>query len=210
MKKFTVLVCSLFLLFGFAGCSKNNEPGDYNTDQSVDVTDESKILLAYFSRAGENYNVGYIEKGNTEYIADYISEYLDVDYTYKIERTTPYPDSYEECKTIATQEQRDNARPAIIGNVEDMDSYDIIFLGYPIWYSTMPMCVFTFLESYDFSGKTIIPFSTHEGSGWGSSKTDLRKELPNSKILDGYSCRGASAKNNKQDVTTWLDSLGLK
>ena len=110
-----------------------------------------------FSRTGENYDVGVIEKGNTMIVAEDIQEYLGAD-LFEIVPEVPYPDAYDEMTALAQQEQADDARPAILDNIESIDSYDTIFLGYPIWWGNIPNIVLTFLESQDFSGKTIYPF----------------------------------------------------
>ena len=125
---------------------------------------DNHILIAYFSHTGENYNVGVIEKGNTHIVADMIAEETGGD-LFEIATVNPYPDTYEECTEVAMQEQRENARPELTAQVENMEQYDTVYLGYPIWWGELPMAVYTFLESYDFSGKTIVPFCTHEGSG---------------------------------------------
>lgn len=122
--------------------------------QQMEETDmnETSILIAYFSRTGENYGVGYIEKGNTNIIADMIAEQTGGD-LFEIRTENPYPDAYDECTEVARQEQRENARPELVEMIEDIDQYDVVFLGYPNWWGDMPMAVYTFLESYDFSGK---------------------------------------------------------
>ena len=168
----------------------------------------SKALVAFFSRAGENYGVGTVEKGNTQYIAEFIAGKTGAE-LFKIETVTPYPNGYDETTAIARQEQADNARPALSAHVENMDQYDIIFLGYPIWYGDMPMAMNTFLEEYDFSGKTIIPFSTHAGSGFGSSISTITRLCPNAVLLDGFSVAGTRASSSQSAVNNWLDGLAL-
>lgn len=184
-----------------------------NAQQTEDSdADSTTILVAYFSRTGENYNVGYIEKGNTHIVADMIAEQTGGD-TFEISTITPYPDDYDECTDIARQEQSENARPELSASVENMEEYDTIFLGYPIWWSDMPMAVYTFLESYDFSGKTIIPFSTHEGSGLASTESSIAEICPDSEIFEGLSIRGTVAQNSQDEaetaVTDWLEEIGF-
>jgi flavodoxin len=128
---------------------------------------EEKCLIAYYSREGNNYVSGSIVNlpiGNTEVIAKMIQEMTEGD-LFRIDTVNSYPEDYTETTEVAKKELDDNARPELSNNVKNMDSYNVIFLGYPIWWRTMPMALFTFLEEYDFSGKTIIPFCTHEGSG---------------------------------------------
>lgn len=170
--------------------------------------ENGKALIAFFSRAGENYGVGTVEKGNTQYIAEFIAEETGAE-LFKIETVTPYPIGYDETTVIARQEQADNVRPALSTHVENMDQYDIIFLGYPIWYGDMPMAMNTFLEEYDFSGKTIIPFSTHAGSSFGSSISTISRLCPDATLLDGFSVAGTQAAASQSAVNDWLNGLEM-
>ena len=133
-----------------------------------------KSLIAYFSRKENNYVGGSIVNlpiGNTEVIAKKIQGLTGSD-LFQIQTVQPYPADYTETTRVAQDELSGNARPELTEMVADMDSYEVIYLGYPNWWGTMPMAVFTFLDSYDFSGKTIVPYCTHEGSGLGSSERD--------------------------------------
>ncbi|MEW5920756.1 MAG: flavodoxin [Bacillota bacterium] len=171
----------------------------------------SKSLIAYFSRKGNNYVAGSIVNlpvGNTEIIAKKIQEFTDSD-IFEIKTVKSYPEDYTETTNVAQEEKRKNARPQLTEKVDNMDSYDVIFLGYPNWWGTMPMAVFTFLESYDFSGKTIISFCTHEGSGMGSSERDIKKLCPNAKVLPGLAIRGGSVDRANKDVANWLKKFEL-
>lgn len=218
-KKITTAFMALCLCFLTAcGSGEPASAPNVNSDEKsavqekLDSGDSAKALVAYFSRADENYNVGTISKGNTQIIAEYIAEQIGAD-SYHIETVTPYPADYDDCKNRASQEKSDNARPEIIGNVENMDSYDIVFLGYPIWWGDMPMAVYTFMESYDFSGKVIIPFNTHEGSGSSGTETKIKNALPDSQVLTGLVMQGATAQKFNSDtqdtVRSWLDDLGF-
>jgi flavodoxin len=171
----------------------------------------SKSLIAYFSRKGNNYVGGSIVNlpiGNTEVIAKKIQELTGSD-TFEIKTIKSYPEDYTETTNVAKEELSNNFRPELTEIVDDMDSYDVIYIGYPNWYGTMPMAVFTFLESYDFSGKTIIPYCTHEGSGLGQSVRDMKKLCPNSRVLDGLAIKGGSVNRNQNDVSAWLHKLGI-
>jgi flavodoxin len=158
---------------------------------------EKKILVAYFSWSG-----------NTRTIAEQIQKTIGGS-LFEIKTATPYTADYDTLVDQAQLEQRDNARPVLAARVSDMDSYDTIFLGYPNWWGTLPMALFTFLESYDFSGKTIIPFCTHEGSGLGRSVSDIKKLCPQATVRDGLAIRGGSVKSAGNDVTVWLRGLGI-
>jgi len=124
---------------------------------------------------------------------------------FKIEPVVPYPDKYDECTGVAKKEQRENARPAVKTPKADIDKYDVICIGYPIWWGTMPQIMLTFLEAYDFSGKTIIPFCTHEGSRFGGSVNDLKKKWTQSKYLDGLAVRGSDVRKAQNEVNAWID-----
>ena len=166
-----------------------------------------KILIAYFSRTGENYSVGVISKGNTAIVAELIAEQTGGD-LFEIVPVVPYPTGYEEMKVVSTQEKDSNARPEIANAVENWDDYDVVFLGYPIWYGDMPMIVYNFLESYDFSGKTVIPFNTHEGSGQSGTQSRIEATIPAAEVLNGLAIRGATAQNDtaaaKSAVESWI------
>lgn len=166
----------------------------------------SKSLSVYFSRKGNNYVGGSIVNlpiGNTEVIARKIQALTGSD-LFQIQTVNAYPEDYTEATRVAQDELSGNARPELAGKVGDMDSYDVIYIGYPNWWGTMPMAVFTFLDAYDFSGKTIVPFCTHEGSGMGSSERDIRKLCPKAKVLSGLAIKGGSVDSADKDLANWL------
>ena len=170
-----------------------------------------KTLVAYFSRAGNNYVGGTIVNlpvGNTEVIAKMIHEVTGGD-LFHIEAVKPYPEDYTETTDVAKEELRARARPKLTGRVESMASYDRIILGYPNWWGTMPMPVYTFLEEYNLAGKTLVPFCTHEGSGLGHSVADIRKTCPRSTVRDGLAIRGGEVTNAKDEVARWLRETGM-
>ena len=169
-------------------------------------------LVTYFSHAGENYNVGVIEEGNTAKLAKVIAEQTGAD-LFEIVPVVDYPQSYDECLEVATAEQREGARPEYMGDVENWDQYDTIFIGYPIWWGEIPNIVYTFMENLDFAGKTVIPFNTHEGSGHSHSQRDIENALPDATVLQGLAVRGATAQNDAdataKAVSDWLSGLGM-
>lgn len=174
------------------------------------VTDK-KCLIAYFSRKGQNYVNGRIvdlKIGNTEVVGKMIQKITGGD-MFHIESVTAYPEDYTETTEVAKNELRAKARPSLIGQVENMKGYDVIFLGYPNWWGTMPMPVYTFLESYDFSGKKIVPFCTHEGSGMGHSEKDIAKACPKASVLEGIAIHGTSAASAESDVSSWVHRLSI-
>ncbi len=218
MKKILSFALTALLLFSLAACSSGQknpaqDSGETNSQQQIEsAAADNGILVAYFSRTGENYNVGNIEKGNTSVVADIITEKTGAD-LFEIVPVNPYPDNYEECVEKANREKDENARPQISSSVENMDSYNTVFIGYPIWCGDMPMVVYTFLESYDFSGKTVIPFSTNEGSGLADTVQSISEICAGAKVLDGFSIQGETAQNNRteteQGVTEWLEKIGV-
>ncbi len=171
----------------------------------------AKTLIAFFSRADENYFGGsmrYIEVGNTEVVVGKIRELIDAD-VYKIEMAKPYSKAYMTCIEEAKADLRAKARPELVSVPESIDAYDTIILAYPNYWGTMPMAVFTFLEKFDFSGKTILPLCTNEGSGMGNSERDIAKACPGAGIAKGLSISGSSAAGSKPQAEKWLKSNGL-
>ena len=170
------------------------------------------VLVTYFSRAGENYNVGVVEEGNTAKLAKVIAEQTGAD-LFEIVPVVDYPQSYDECLEVATAEQREEARPEYVSDVENWEQYDTIFIGYPIWWGEIPNIVYTFMENHDFAGKTVIPFNTHEGSGQSHSQRDIENTLPDATVLQGLAVRGATAQNDAdataKAVSDWLSGLGM-
>ena len=166
----------------------------------------SKSLVLYFSRAGNNYSnegIKNLEIGNTEVIANYIKEFTDAD-LFKMDPLKDYPEDYMKCTEEAQEELKDDARPELKEYIEDISEYDLIYIGFPNWWSTMPMPVWTQLEKLDFSGKTIKPFVTHEGSGFGRSLNDLKKLCPGADIADGLSIQGSFVSSSKEKVKNWV------
>ena len=171
----------------------------------------SKSLSVYYSRKGNNYVGGSIVNlsiGNTEVVAKKIQGLTGSD-LFQIQTVKAYPEDYTETARVAQDELSGNARPELAEMVADMDSYDVIYLGYPNWWGTMPMAVFTFLDSYDFTGKTIVPYSTHEGSGLGSSERDIKKLCPKATVLPGMAIKGGTVGRAYKDVANWLRKLCL-
>lgn len=166
----------------------------------------SKKLIAFYSRADENYVSGMLKMldvGNTEVAAGIIKKLTDAD-MFQIEQVHPYSKDYNECIAQAQSDQKRDARPELKVYPDSIDDYDTIYLGYPNYWSTMPMAVFTFLEHFDFSGKTIKPFCTHEGSGMGSSERDIKRLCPNAKVEKGIAIYGSSVNRSKGDIERWI------
>ncbi len=172
----------------------------------------SKILIAYFSHAGQNYSHGGIKNlkvGNTEVVAKKLHAMLDSDLFY-IDTVSKYPDDHMKKIAIAKREFEQNARPELTAKVENMGDYDTVILAFPNWWTTMPMALFTFLESYDFSGKTICPLITHGGSGFSNSLRDIAKLCPTAKITEGLAINGDYVAACDNDLEKWVKKIGLK
>ena len=170
-----------------------------------------KTLIAYFSRADENYFGGamrYVKVGNTEIVINKIKEMIDAD-TFKIEMKNPYSPVYMTCIEEAKKDLRAKARPALISLPESIEEYDTIVLAYPNYWGTMPMAVFTFLEAFDFTGKTILPLCTNEGSGMGGSERDIKKTCPGAVVKNGLPITGSSAGSSEGSVKRWLTANKL-
>jgi flavodoxin len=170
-----------------------------------------KTLTAFFSRADENYFGGamrYVKVGNTEIVCGIIKELTGAD-SFKIEMKEPYSPVYMTCIEEAKKDQREKARPELISMPDSVDEYDTVILAYPNYWGTMPMAVFTFLEAFDFTGKTILPLCTNEGSGMGGSERDIKKTCPGAVVKAGLSITGSQAANSKASVQKWLSANGL-
>lgn len=180
------------------------------TSITVFGAESSKILIAYFSRAGENYSVGTINKGNTEIIAEMIAKETGGD-LFKIEPVTPYPENYNETVKIARNEKRTNARPKIKNKINNLQNYDVIFLGYPIWHGDLPMAFYTFFDENNLSEKTIVIFSTHEGSGLAGTDDAIANYTKEKVVKDTLSIRGKRIQDSKDkvetDVKKWINTL---
>lgn len=232
MKKWTSLLLALAMAFSLAACGNSNQenspeppasassstteetsaPTDTETpaeepteepseepaeSETPTAEDSSSVLIAYFSWSG-----------NTEQVAQIIQQETGGD-LFEIAPATPYTDDYNELLDIAQQEQSDNARPELAGQVENWEQYDTVFVGYPNWWSDAPMAVYTFLESYDWDGKTLIPFNTSASGGFGRSLSGLEESASGAAILDGLSFTERTLGDAQSEVTAWLDGLGL-
>ncbi|MBY9078135.1 flavodoxin [Paenibacillus sp. HN-1] len=184
---------------------------------------DRKILIAYFSRVGNtdfddtvdvvssaslNLNKNGALAGNTELIADMIHDAVGGD-LFRIETVNKYQADYDTVVDFAQQEKRDQIRPELSAHVADMQDYDTVFIGFPNWWYDLPMAVYNFLEEYDFSGKTVIPFTTHEGSGFSGNRDTIEKKLTGATVLDGLAVRGSEAAGAQRDVYEWLQQLGM-
>ena len=165
----------------------------------------SNVLVVYYSRKGENYmpdGIQVLETGHTARAAAFIQAALGAD-LFEIDTVTPYAENYRQCCMQAVEEAKASARPEIKGYVEDISGYNTIFVCFPCWCGTAPMCVFTFLEHYDLTGKKIVPLCTNEGSGLAKAPADLERSCPGAVIADGLSVRGHQVKDSEAMIAEW-------
>ena len=173
----------------------------------------SGTLVIYFSRTGEQYVVGVIDKGNTAIVAEMIAEQAGADLFEVLPEDDHYPMTYDALTDVAKKEQGEKARPAYSGELPDLDAYSTIFIGAPVWWGDWPMIMYTVFENNDFTGKKLIPFSTHEGSGLSGFDKKLQSACPDAEVLKGLAVRGNDAQNDqekvKESVGGWLTELGF-
>jgi flavodoxin len=205
MKKFwSIFAAAVMVVAALVGFAIN--PGS-----NAKAANNKKVLVVYFSRTQGVYG-GSLKRGNTARVADFIKQKTNAD-TYEIVPKKAYPKSYNQTTKVAQREQNENARPAIKGKLPDVSKYDTVFIGAPIWWGEYPMVVRTFLDKESgLNGKTLILFTTNEGSGLGNTRQVLKKQFPKSKVRKGFSARGNTVKNNpnsvQRDVNSWLNGLG--
>lgn len=219
MEKILSLLLSMTLVFSLAACSgggatsseggtsepssqtpsESEAPSNSETpEESAEPTEETGgTLIAYFSWSG-----------NTEQMAQMIQTETGGD-LFEIEPATPYTDDYNTLLDVAQQEQANNARPELASQVENWDSYDVVFVGYPDWWSDAPMLIYSFLEAYDWEGKTLVPFCTSGGSGFGRSLDKLPDSAPGANILEGLHVSGSRVDGSSEEIAAWIGGLNL-
>ena len=239
MKRFLSVATAVLILLGLASCGSENtdlggaqsgtnttaKPGNSmagNDSQEQSSTD-GKRLVVYFSlpetqnpdnmtdeEANSTVIIDGKVLGNTQFMAMVIKENTGAD-IFRIEPETAYPTDHEKLVEQAQKEQNDSTRPALASQLENIDSYDTIFVGYPNWWGDMPMILYTFFESYDFAGKTIIPFNTHGGSGFSGTVGAIKKLEPAASVQEnGLSISRNGIQDAEPDIIAWLAELGLQ
>jgi len=211
MKIFKYMMTIAALLTAMVSNGKRTAPDTQETSSgqtAQQIGTKKKALVVFFSHAGDNYAVGNIKVGNTKIVADYISDFTGAD-QFEI-KTTKYDGmAYRPLCDLAKKEQQNGELPPFEGTV-DVKKYDIIFIGGPVWWGTYPQVMFTFFKKYDLNGKTIIPFTTHEGSGLGRCVKDVEKAYPKATIEHGFSIYGHDVRTSKERVEKWLKELGFQ
>lgn len=209
--KWMMVVAAFLVSTACSGNKKNqanvNETTAEEASAETAKAKNGKTLVVFFSHAGDNYSVGNVKVGNTKIVADYISELTGAD-QFEI-KTSKYDGmAYKPLCDLAKEEQQKGELPPFEGSV-DVSKYETIFIGGPVWWGTWPQVMFTFFKKYDLSGKTLIPFTTHEGSGLGSCVKDLRKAYPKADVQQGFSMYGHDVRSGKARVEKWLKKIGF-
>lgn len=204
MKKLIKLMVVSMMILMIVGCSSQETDKDTTTDsnetskeETPNLTSSDNVLIAYFSWSG-----------NTETLANMIHEKVGGE-LYEITTVTPYTDDYDDLLDQAQQEQRDDTRPEIANHIDNFEKYEVVFVGYPNWWSDTPMAILSFLEQYNFTGKTVVPFCTHGSGGFGSSIKSITDSASEANILDGFEVSGSSVESANDDVIKWIDGLNL-
>ena len=182
---------------------QNNKPKSNNQNNGK----MSKSIVIFFSHAGDNYAVGNIEVGNTKIVADYISEITGAD---QFEIVTHKYDgmAYTPLIELAKKEFANGELPPYEGTAPDLSQYDTVFIGGPVWWGTYPQVMFTLFKDINLDGKTVIPFTTHEGSGLANCESDVRKAFPKANVQKGWSIYGHEVRTERAKVEKWLKGLG--
>ena len=218
MKKFLSIIATALcfvLMFTLVACGGggNGEVPPIGDDDDRPNYDGTKTLVVYFSQPDNVDNSTVVidgeTLGNTQYMAYVIQENTGAN-IFRIVPETPYPTNHSELVNLAQNEQRNKARPKFKGEIENFAEYDTVFVGYPNWWSDMPMIMYTFFDTYDFSGKTIIPFNTHGGSGFSSTISTIRSLEPNATVQNGKSISRNSIQNAEKEIIDWVKSLGFE
>ncbi|MCR5038060.1 MAG: flavodoxin [Bacteroidales bacterium] len=200
---FTVLAA--LALFLASGCNAQNKQENTNTIMQSNNQAMNKIVI-FFSHAGDNYSVGNIEVGNTKIVADYISEITGAD-QYEIVTHKYDGMAYMPLIDLAKEEARKGELPPYEGSAPDLSRYDTVFIGGPVWWGTYPQVMFTLFKDINLDGKTVIPFTTHEGSGLASCASDVKKAFPKAKVTGEFSIYGHEVRTGKAKVEKWLKGL---
>lgn len=209
MNRLSTIITLLLYLCCTMSCAKAKS-GETNKESNKMETGK-KVLVTFFSRTGENYGVGNITKGNTHIIAEMIAEATGGK-LFEIAPEKEYPTDYNKCVEQAKKEKEKGARPAIKRDIA-VEDYDIVFIGYPNWWSDMPMAAYTFIEKHQWRGKTVIPFCTHEGSGLSDTERYVANACKGATVKSGLAIKGSTAQNKqeqaKKSVAGWIERLDL-
>lgn len=221
IQKYTLLLlCSILLPLVAVSCS-DEEHGNSDMADINDFVegDNHNVLVVYFSEPLPDNGVDAVTSasrvtvdgdvyGSVQYMATVISETTGADMA-RIRTAIPYAENFDELAERADQERQNNVHPEITVPIDDFNSYDVVFVGYPIWWYQMPMAMYSFFDEYDFTGKTLIPFSSHGGSGWSGTVDDIAGMEPNATMVDGYSISRNSVAGSADGIREWLGRIGM-
>lgn len=204
MKVKSILTAALALMMA-VGCNAQNKQTEV---KQSNISNMKKSIVIFFSHAGDNYSVGNIEVGNTKIVADYITEIAGAD---QFEIVTHKYDgmAYTPLINLAQEEARKGELPPYEGTAPDLSAYDTVFIGGPVWWGTYPQVMFTLFKDINLDGKTVIPFTTHEGSGLASCVSDVKKSFPKAKVTGEFSIYGHEVRSGRTKVEKWLKGLGF-
>ena len=221
IQKYTLLLlCSILLSLVAVSCS-DEEHGNSDIADINDFVegDNHNVLVVYFSEPLPDNGVDAVTSasrvtvdgdvyGSVQYMTTVISETTGADMA-RIRTAIPYAENFDELAERADQERQNNVHPEITVPIDDFNSYDVVFVGYPIWWYQMPMAMYSFFDEYDFTGKTLIPFSSHGGSGWSGTVDDIAEMEPNATMVDGYSISRNSVAGSADGIREWLGRIGM-
>ena len=202
MKSIKTIITAALALIMATSCNAQNKQEVKSSNKNT----MSKSIVIFFSHAGDNYSVGNIEVGNTKIVADYITEIKGAD---QFEIVTHKYDgmAYMPLIELAKEEANKGELPPYEGAAPDLSQYDTVFIGGPVWWGTYPQVMFTLFKDINLDGKTVIPFTTHEGSGLASCVRDVKKAFPKAKVTGEFSIYGHEVRSGKANVEKWLKSL---
>lgn len=198
MKHLSTIIALFLSLYSLVSCAQEKADKATQKQETNNMKTEKKVLVTFFSHTGENYAVGNITKGNTHIVAEMIAEKTDGT-LFEIKPVKEYPKTYNACVEVAKQEKEAGARPAVKDDIA-VEDYDVVFIGYPIWWDDMPMAVYTFIEKHRWTGKTVIPFCTHEGSGLSDTEKFIANACKGATMGKGLAVRGATAQNEQEQA----------
>lgn len=204
-KQIFTTLAAFALFLASSGCNAQSKQENTNPKTQSNTNAMNKIVI-FFSHAGDNYSVGNIEVGNTKIVADYISEITGAD-QYEIVTHKYDGMAYMPLIDLAKKEAADGELPPYEGAAPDLSQYDTVFIGGPVWWGTYPQVMFTLFKDIDLAGKTVIPFTTHEGSGLANCVSDVKKAFPKATVTKGFSIYGHEVRSGKAKVGKWLKSL---
>lgn len=219
MNRLLMLVVSAAAASSFVACSSDNDGNSLPAGTEGVVPGKNhKILVAYFSEPlpdGTDANTSASRlvvngkvSGNVEYLAQLIQQNTGADMV-RIQTSTPYPANYESLAAQANQERQNGVHPQLSTDIKNFADYDVVFVGYPIWWYQMPMPMYSFFDKYDFKGKTLIPFSSHGGSGWSGSLDVIKNLEPEATMVTGFSVSRTQTASSSDNVRSWLERIGI-